>query len=242
MIFASGMASRTASTIRRVGAIDEEWSLGPNAFGNANGRYLSTLMRRADAPLPSRWASILLRRALLTPSRAPPTVNPVDWVAERAWLLLRMGEDQLEVENAGEPLSPEQLAAVGHRFHHQLLLKAPTMAVLATLMLRGPQTPAERRGVPHRGQSGTDCVDGAGQSSGGRSARAPGPRRAPAPTSLVGVRGTPNPNVSPPPPTTPTNTTPNPNPANPLPLHPPRHLSRRPRPARRAGWRSRARR
>lgn len=75
-----------------VGAIDEEWSLGPNAFGNTNGRFLSTLMRRADAPLPSRWASILLRRALLTPSQAPPYVNPVDWVAERAWLLLRMGE------------------------------------------------------------------------------------------------------------------------------------------------------
>ena len=83
-------ASRRPTNI--VGAIDEEWSLGPNAFGNANGRYLSTLMRRADAPLPSRWASILLRRALLTPSQAPPTVNPVDWVAERAWLLLRMGE------------------------------------------------------------------------------------------------------------------------------------------------------
>jgi hypothetical protein len=75
-----------------VGAIDEEWSLGPAAYGNANGRFLSTLMRRLDAPLPSRWGSILLRRALLTPTQAPASVNPVDWVAERAWLLLRMGE------------------------------------------------------------------------------------------------------------------------------------------------------
>jgi hypothetical protein len=49
-------------------------------------------MRRTDAPLPSRWMSILLRRALLSRVPAPSYVHPVDWVAERAWLLLRMGE------------------------------------------------------------------------------------------------------------------------------------------------------
>lgn len=32
-----------------------------------------------------------------------------------------------------------------HRFHHELLLKDPAMAVLATLMLRGPQTLSELR-------------------------------------------------------------------------------------------------
>ena len=68
------------------------WGLEYEAFGNANGRFLSTLMRRTDAPLPSRWMSILLRRALLTRAPAPAYVHPVDWVAERAWLLLRMGE------------------------------------------------------------------------------------------------------------------------------------------------------
>ena len=40
----------------------------------------------------SRWAHIALRDALLARTRAPRDVNPVDWVAERAWLLLRMGE------------------------------------------------------------------------------------------------------------------------------------------------------
>jgi hypothetical protein len=49
-------------------------------------------MGRLNAPLPSRWTSILLRRALLSEASAPPQVNEVDWVAERAWLLLRMGE------------------------------------------------------------------------------------------------------------------------------------------------------
>ncbi|HYD37502.1 MAG TPA: hypothetical protein VEA60_07805, partial [Allosphingosinicella sp.] len=70
----------------------DNWGLGPAAFGNANGRFLSGLMGRLNAPLPSRWTSILLRRALLSEAVAPPHVNEVDWIAERAWLLLRMGE------------------------------------------------------------------------------------------------------------------------------------------------------
>lgn len=78
---------------RVVGALGpSNWGLGADAFRNANGRFLTTLMRRMEAPLPSRWASILLRRALLTEAPAPGAVNPVDWAAERAWLLLRMGE------------------------------------------------------------------------------------------------------------------------------------------------------
>ncbi|HEX9965546.1 MAG TPA: hypothetical protein VGB04_11255 [Allosphingosinicella sp.] len=68
------------------------WGLGLDAFGNANGRFLSGLMGRLNAPLPSRWTSIVLRRALLSEASAPPGVNEVDWIAERAWLLLRMGE------------------------------------------------------------------------------------------------------------------------------------------------------
>ncbi|HMC91420.1 MAG TPA: hypothetical protein VKI45_03070, partial [Allosphingosinicella sp.] len=70
----------------------DNWGLGPNEYGGANGVFLSSLMRRLDAPLPSRWTQILLRRALLSEVQAPPGVNEVDWVAERAWLLLRMGE------------------------------------------------------------------------------------------------------------------------------------------------------
>ncbi|MBV8687331.1 MAG: hypothetical protein JOZ90_12195 [Alphaproteobacteria bacterium] len=68
------------------------WGLGYGEFGGANGVFLASLMRRLDAPLPSRWTSILLRRALLSEIPAPAQVNDVDWIAERAWLLLRMGE------------------------------------------------------------------------------------------------------------------------------------------------------
>jgi hypothetical protein len=76
-----------------VGALDDEnGGLGFEAWGDAHGRLLTGLMGRLDAPLPSRWGSILLRRALLTRTAAPRLVNEVDWVAERAWLLLRMGE------------------------------------------------------------------------------------------------------------------------------------------------------
>lgn len=62
------------------------------SWGGASGKFLSVLMRRTDAPLASRWAHITLRNALLTQLRAPADVHPADWVAERAWLLLRMGE------------------------------------------------------------------------------------------------------------------------------------------------------
>jgi hypothetical protein len=66
--------------------------LGDNPWGSASGAFLSTLMRRMDTPLASRWAHIALRDALLVKAPAPVQVQPVDWVAERAWLLLRMGE------------------------------------------------------------------------------------------------------------------------------------------------------
>jgi len=69
-----------------------EAGLGEDAWGPVSGVFLSTLMRRMDMPMASRWAHIALRDALLAKAHAPRGVNPVDWVAERAWLLLRMGE------------------------------------------------------------------------------------------------------------------------------------------------------
>lgn len=66
--------------------------LGRVPWGAANGAFLSTLLRRMDTPIASRWAHIALRNALLAKAPTPRLVNPVDWTAERAWLLLRMGE------------------------------------------------------------------------------------------------------------------------------------------------------
>jgi hypothetical protein len=76
-----------------VGALSlKDAHLGDEAWGTENGAYLSTLMRQMQTPLASRWAHIALRDALLAKLHAPPAVHPVDWVAERAWLLLRLGE------------------------------------------------------------------------------------------------------------------------------------------------------
>ena len=76
-----------------IGPLDAaNWGLGSAAFGTARGAYLASLMRQLEAPLPSRWASMLLRRALMSRVPAPAAVDQVDWVAIRADLLLRMGE------------------------------------------------------------------------------------------------------------------------------------------------------
>jgi hypothetical protein len=76
-----------------VGAIEpERLGLGQAPWGTASGAFLATLMRRMDTPLASRWAHIALRNALISTTHAPRNINPVDWAAERAWLLLRLGE------------------------------------------------------------------------------------------------------------------------------------------------------
>ncbi len=77
---------------RSLNSVGFATEVGPAAFAGADGGFVETLMRRTAAPLPSRWLSIALRRALV--SRVPPPngINGADFAAERAWLLLRMGE------------------------------------------------------------------------------------------------------------------------------------------------------
>jgi hypothetical protein len=67
-------------------------SFAPDAFAGADGRYVERLMRRLSAPLPSRWLQIALRRLLAAELVTPTQINGADFAAERAWLLLRMGE------------------------------------------------------------------------------------------------------------------------------------------------------
>lgn len=84
------------ASLRRVDKIGRltiaNGGLDENAFGGLKPRYLMSLMHDMDAPIASRWVSILLRRTLLSQVRTPHGINPADWVAERADLLLRMGE------------------------------------------------------------------------------------------------------------------------------------------------------
>jgi hypothetical protein len=85
-----GWARRDPWVVGKLDPVAE--GLGAEPWGSASGVFLSTLLRRMDTPLASRWVHIALRDALLAKARAPNNVNPVDWVAERSWLLLRMGE------------------------------------------------------------------------------------------------------------------------------------------------------
>jgi hypothetical protein len=66
--------------------------LGASPWRGASGAFLGSLLRRMETPIASRWAHIALRNALLARAPAPRNINPVDWAAERAWLLIRMGE------------------------------------------------------------------------------------------------------------------------------------------------------
>lgn len=75
------------------GALDPvRIGLGSDPWGGASGVFLSSLLRQMDTPIASRWLHIAVRDALLSKAHSPKDVNPVDWTAERAWLLLRMGE------------------------------------------------------------------------------------------------------------------------------------------------------
>jgi hypothetical protein len=78
--------------LARVGVGNGRGTLPADAFGDADGRFVETLMRRLSTPIASRWMHIFLRRALASPLAPPPGVGGADFAAERAWLLLRMGE------------------------------------------------------------------------------------------------------------------------------------------------------
>lgn len=88
-----GYARRSLDRVGIIGASDG--GLPANGFGTTNGRFLALLMARLNAPLPSRWLSIALRRSLASQLDTPVGVNGADFAAERAWLLVRMGESQV---------------------------------------------------------------------------------------------------------------------------------------------------
>lgn len=75
-----------------VGIAPADGVMNPAAFGDADGQYIEALMRNTQAPIASRWLSIALRRLLTQPLATPRNVNGADFAAERAFLLLRMGE------------------------------------------------------------------------------------------------------------------------------------------------------
>ncbi|AMG75975.1 hypothetical protein [Sphingopyxis granuli] len=78
--------------LTRIGPLTPETGgLAPDAFG-VRGQYAAAIMRATGGTLASRWGQILLRRALASAIDTPETINGADLAAERAALLLRMGE------------------------------------------------------------------------------------------------------------------------------------------------------
>ena len=107
-------------------------------------------------PNEARVLAALVEKSLTTPQYYPMTVNALMMASNQ-----KNSRDPVMTLSEGDVgaalnrLDAERLAQRDdlagrvpkwrHRFQHQLLLKPETMAVLATLMLRGPQTPAELR-------------------------------------------------------------------------------------------------
>ncbi|HET6524843.1 hypothetical protein [Sphingopyxis sp.] len=78
--------------LTRIGPLTPETGgLAPDAFG-VRGQYAAAIMRKTSGQFASRWGQILLRRALASAIDTPSTINGADLAAERASLLLRMGE------------------------------------------------------------------------------------------------------------------------------------------------------
>lgn len=78
--------------LTRIGPLTPETGgLAPDAFG-VRGQYAAAIMRETNGNLASRWGQILLRRALSSAIDTPETIDGADLAADRAGLLLRMGE------------------------------------------------------------------------------------------------------------------------------------------------------
>lgn len=80
-------------SLKAVGIIsDASGGFPAEAFGNMDGEFLKQVVSRTTGPIASRWGTIMARRLLASRTNTPQGVNGADWTAERAWLLLRMGD------------------------------------------------------------------------------------------------------------------------------------------------------
>lgn len=80
-------------SLKQVGIMSEASGGFPvTAFGTIKGGFLINAARNTKGPLASRWGTIMARRALASRTNTPADVSGADWVAERAALILRMGD------------------------------------------------------------------------------------------------------------------------------------------------------
>lgn len=83
-------------SLSQVGVLGQgEGGFSPTALGRQDVRLVERLLEANQGRLVSRWGHILLRRALVSRLDAPAGMNPADFAAMRASLLVRMGEGPL---------------------------------------------------------------------------------------------------------------------------------------------------
>lgn len=114
---------------------------------------MSTLLL---TPAEARVLASIVEKSISTPQYYPMTVNAIMLACnQKSSRSPVMNLTEGDVGAALNSLEQNKLVARDdfggrvpkwrHHFHNQLLLKAPVMAVLATLILRGPQTLSELR-------------------------------------------------------------------------------------------------
>jgi hypothetical protein len=80
-------------SLSEIGTItDSSGGYSKDVYGQANGIFLSHVLSTTKGPIASRWGSILTRRMLASRTITPRNANGADWIAERAWLTLKMGD------------------------------------------------------------------------------------------------------------------------------------------------------
>lgn len=134
-------ARRSTAMVGVVGL--PEGGFGPSAFGNADGRFLQTLMRKLNAPVPSRWMSIGLRQALASKVMTPAGLNGADFAAERAWLLVRMGESMV-ARAMVEAVDPDRYTPKMYQVAMQAALASGDPATICPVAKEGRKVSSER--------------------------------------------------------------------------------------------------
>lgn len=138
------MPSYARRSLAMVGVVGvPEGGLNPAAFGNADGRFLQTLMRKLNAPVPSRWVSIGLRQALASKVKTPARLNGADFAAERAWLLVRMGESVV-ARAMVEAVDPDRYTPKMYQVAMQAALASGDPATVCPVVAEGRKVSSER--------------------------------------------------------------------------------------------------
>ena len=89
------MPSAARRSMTQVGILaEDEGGFPAGSLGKQDGRLVLALLNGNSGQLVSRWGHILLRRGLASRLDAPAGMNPADFAAGRAALLVRMGEGE----------------------------------------------------------------------------------------------------------------------------------------------------